>query len=63
MGNNMDNMYFSPHFGLVLGSTGSCGNFAEDGDVADWFIEERSYLYQITKNYSLAGQKKRENLF
>lgn len=62
MGNNMDNEYFSLHIGSVLDSTGSCGNTAEDGDVADWFIEERSCLYQITKNYSLTGQRKRENL-
>lgn len=36
----MDNVYFSPSFGSELGSTGSCRNIAEEGDVADWFTEE-----------------------
>jgi len=59
----MNNVYSSSRFVLVLDSTGNCGNIADDGDIADWFIEDRSCLYQITKNYSLTGQRKRENLF
>lgn len=45
----------SPHFGSVLVSVGSCGNIAEEGDVTDQSVEERSCLYQITKNYRLTG--------
>lgn len=63
MGNNMDNVYFCPLPGLVLDSTRSCRKTAECGDIADRFIEERSSLYQITKNHNLTGQRKRENVF
>lgn len=52
----MDNVYFSPSFSAELDWTRSCGNIAENGDVADWLTEERNCLHQIMKTAVWQGK-------